>query len=48
MSRNLTVHLLPTLFEPAELKGGIAVVTDVLRATTTVAYGFQNGAHSIC
>lgn len=47
MPRNLTVHLLPTLFEPSDLEGGIAVVTDVLRATTTVAYGFQNGARSI-
>lgn len=47
MSRNLTVHLLPTLFEPSDLEGGIAVVTDVLRATTTVAYGFQNGARGV-
>ncbi|NQV28001.1 MAG: 2-phosphosulfolactate phosphatase [Rhodopirellula sp.] len=47
MSRELTVHLLPSLFEPAHLTGGIAVVVDVLRATTTIAYGLQNGACSI-
>ena len=47
MPRNITVHLLPTLFDPSNLAGGIAVVTDVLRATTTVAYGLQNGARSI-
>ena len=47
MPRNITVHLLPALFDPSDLAGGIAVVTDVLRATTTVAYGLQNGARSI-
>ena len=43
MSRQITAHLLPTLFEPEDLRGGIAVVIDVLRATTTLAHGFQNG-----
>jgi 2-phosphosulfolactate phosphatase len=47
MPRSLTVHLLPSLFEASDLAGGIAVVTDVLRATTTVAYGLKNGARGI-
>lgn len=47
MSRKLTVHVLPALFEPSRLVGGVAVAIDVLRATTTVAYAFQNGAKSI-
>lgn len=47
MTRRLTVHVLPSLFEPADLEGGIAVVIDVLRATTTIAYGLGNGVRSI-
>lgn len=47
MPRPLRVHLLPTLFEPADLHGGIAVVIDVLRATTTLAHAFANGARRI-
>lgn len=47
MPRKLTVHLLPSLFEPSRLTGGLAVVIDVLRATTTMVYALQNGARSI-
>lgn len=47
MTRKLTVHVLPTLFEPCDMQGGIAVVIDVLRATTTIAYALGNGACSI-
>jgi 2-phosphosulfolactate phosphatase len=47
MPRKLTVHLLPSLFDPSCLTGGIAVVIDALRATTTVAYALKNGARSI-
>ena len=47
MPRKLTVHVLPSLFEPSRLVGGVAVVIDVLRATTTVAYALKNGARSI-
>ena len=47
MPRKLTVHVLPGLFEPSDLAGGIAVVTDVLRATTTVGYALKNGARGI-
>ncbi|MHC4877904.1 MAG: 2-phosphosulfolactate phosphatase [Planctomycetota bacterium] len=43
MSRQITAHLLPTLFEPQDLRGGIAVAIDVLRATTTLVHGFNNG-----
>lgn len=43
MNRQITAHLLPSLFEPEDLRGGIAVVIDVLRATTTLVHGFQNG-----
>lgn len=43
MARNVSVHLLPSHFSPEQLEGGIAVVIDVLRATTTLAYAFQNG-----
>ena len=46
-SRTVRVHLLPQHFEPAELIGGIAVVIDVLRATTTVAYALSNGAEAV-
>lgn len=38
---------MPSLFEPSDLVGGIAVVTDVLRATTTVAHALKNGARGI-
>ena len=36
MPRELKVHLLPQLFEPDELRGGIAVILDILRASTTM------------
>ena len=32
------VHLLPKLFEPESLQGGVAVVIDVLRASTTIVH----------
>jgi len=47
MSRHVTVHLVPSLFEPSALRGGIAVVIDVLRATTTIACALANGARRI-
>jgi 2-phosphosulfolactate phosphatase len=47
MPRKLTVHVLPSLFEPSRLVGGVAVAIDVLRATTTVAHAFKNGTRSI-
>jgi len=47
MPRELTVHLLPTLFEPSNLRGGIAVVIDILRASTTITHALANGASRI-
>lgn len=47
MPRPIHVYLLPSHFEPAELRGGIAATIDVLRATTTVAHALANGASRI-
>lgn len=47
MPREISVHLLPNLFEPANLRGGIAVVIDVLRASTTMIHALANGAERI-
>jgi 2-phosphosulfolactate phosphatase len=44
MKRAVRVHLLPALFAPEELAGGIAVVIDVLRATTTIIHALAAGA----
>ena len=44
MSRSLRVHLLPLLFEPEELQGGVAVVLDILRASTTITHALAHGA----
>jgi 2-phosphosulfolactate phosphatase len=47
MKRSLRVHLLPALLEPGELAGGVAVVIDVLRATTTMIYALAAGASRV-
>ena len=47
MSRLISVHPLPTCFEPDELVGGIAVVVDILRATTTITHALANGADCV-
>lgn len=47
MTRELRVHLLPQLVDPAALAGGTTVVIDVLRATTTIAYALANGAAEV-
>jgi 2-phosphosulfolactate phosphatase len=44
MSREVSVHLLPEHFEPAALRGSVAVVIDVLRASTTIVHAIQAGA----
>ncbi len=41
------VHLLPSLIPPGALRGGIAVVVDVLRATTAMVYALDSGIESI-
>jgi 2-phosphosulfolactate phosphatase len=47
MTRSLRVHLLPNLVEPAEFREGIAVVIDVLRATTNIAQALAAGAERV-
>ena len=41
------VHLLPALIPPGSLRGGLAVVVDVLRATTTMIHALAAGADAI-
>ncbi len=41
------VHLLPGLIAPGTLLGGIAVVVDVLRATTVMVHALASGAEAI-
>ncbi|HEY2158110.1 MAG TPA: 2-phosphosulfolactate phosphatase, partial [Isosphaeraceae bacterium] len=41
------VHLLPALVPPGALRGGVAVVIDILRATTVMAHGLDAGAEAI-
>ncbi len=45
--RILHVHLLPELVPPGRLKGCIAVVADVLRATTTIVHALAAGCSSV-
>jgi 2-phosphosulfolactate phosphatase len=47
MSRPILVHLLPGLFEPPDLRGGVAVVIDVLRATSTIIHALAAGAERV-
>src|SRR5262245_16933047 len=41
--RDVQVHLLPSLVPAARLAGGVAVVIDVLRATTTIVHALAAG-----
>ncbi|HQR06480.1 MAG TPA: 2-phosphosulfolactate phosphatase [Gemmatales bacterium] len=43
----LQVHLLSNLVEASALRGGVVVVIDVLRATTTMAYAFHAGMQAV-
>lgn len=47
MTPTLNVYALPRYAEPSELAGGTAVVIDVLRAATTIAYSLDAGAKEI-
>lgn len=41
------VHLLPAMIPPGSLRGSVAVVVDVLRATTVMVHALDAGAESI-
>lgn len=41
------VHLIPSLIPPGALKGGVAVVLDVLRATTVMVHALDSGCEAI-
>ncbi len=47
LNKLLDVAFLPKLIDPESLTGRIAVVTDVLRATTTIVNAVSNGAEQI-
>ena len=47
MSRDVRVHFLPSLFDPDELANGIAVVIDVLRASTTITHALAAEAKAV-
>jgi len=47
MVRDIRVHLLPALFEPEDVRGGIAVILDILRASTTIVHALANGAKCV-
>jgi len=46
-SRILHVHLVPSLVSAKQLAGGIAIVVDVLRATTTIVRALTVGVTSV-
>jgi 2-phosphosulfolactate phosphatase len=46
-SRGVSVHLLPSLIPDGSLSGGIAVVVDVLRATSLMVHALAAGANAI-
>jgi 2-phosphosulfolactate phosphatase len=45
--RPVDVHLVPSLVLPERLAGGVAVVIDVLRATTTIVYALGAGCCAV-
>src|SRR5438270_2159562 len=45
--RDVQVHLLPELIPPGSLAGGLAVVIDVLRATTTIVHALAAGCAAV-
>lgn len=47
MTRSIHVHLLPSLFEPADVRGGVAVIVDILRASTTIIHALDNDAAGV-
>jgi 2-phosphosulfolactate phosphatase len=47
MARDVWAHLSPNSFQPNDLRGGIAVVIDVLRASTTIVHALAAGARAV-
>lgn len=47
MSRTIEVCLTPALLNLYDIKNSIVVVIDVLRATSSITYGINNGAEAI-
>ena len=45
--QRIDVYLLPALLGAADLSGTVAVVIDVLRATTTITHALANGAECV-
>jgi 2-phosphosulfolactate phosphatase len=45
--RRVHVHLTPDLVAPGRLEGGVAVVVDVLRATTTIVHALAAGCSAV-
>lgn len=43
----VSVHLLPSLMPAGALRGGVAVVIDVLRATTTIVHALAHGCSAV-
>lgn len=41
------IHLLPGLIPPGALRGGVAVVVDVLRATTVMVHALSSGCEAV-
>jgi 2-phosphosulfolactate phosphatase len=46
-AHDVQVHLLPGLAPPGRLRGGVAVVIDVLRATTTIIHALAAGCTAV-
>lgn len=47
MSDSVSVHLLPSLFAETDVAGGLVVVVDILRASTTVTWALFSGADRV-
>ncbi|MEZ6143888.1 MAG: 2-phosphosulfolactate phosphatase [Planctomycetaceae bacterium] len=47
MSPNVSVHMLPALMPEGCLEGSVAVIIDILRASTTIVHALAHGATSV-